>query len=142
MRIVLIAALAAGFAAVLPADGLSSIHKLYISKMGNDLDQYLRVEFMKRAHGRFEIVLDKSLADAILTGVTETKDGAFHTVTGRYLGLEDNATAAISLVDPTEKKLLWSGEAGDRSMFFSIAHRNGERKVAERVVKELLKAAR
>jgi hypothetical protein len=110
--------------------------------MGADLDQYLRVEIMKRAKGRFQIVLDKADADAILTGVTQTKDGAVHTITGRYLGLEDNATAAISLVDPTEKKLLWAGEAGDRSLFFSVAHRNGERKVAERVVKELLKATK
>jgi hypothetical protein len=120
---------------------LASVHKIYINKMDADRDQYLRVEFIKRAARRFTVVLDKTDADAVLTGVTQAKDGAMHTVTGRYLGLEDNETAAISLLDPTEKKLIWAGEAGDRSMVFSLAHRNGQRKVAERIMKELMKAA-
>jgi hypothetical protein len=46
---------------------------------------------------------------------------------------------AISIVDPTGKQLLWATEAGDRSLFFSVAHRGGERKVAERIVRQLLK---
>ena len=109
---------------------LASVRKIFIAPMEASLDQYIRAEFVKRAKERFEVVLDKSQADGILTGILQTKDGAIHTITGRYFGLEDNATAAISLVDRTEKKLLWAGEAGDRTLIFSIAHRNGERKVA------------
>jgi len=119
---------------------LSGIHKIYIEKMPGDLDQYIRVEFMKQAKGKLGVVLDKSEADAILTGISEQKEGVAHTITGRYLGLEDNATAAISLVDPSGTQLLWAAEAGDRSLFFSVAHRNGERKVADRIVSQLLKA--
>ncbi|HWD99753.1 MAG TPA: hypothetical protein VG345_11975 [Bryobacteraceae bacterium] len=119
---------------------LSAVHKIYIEKMDGDLDQYIRAEFIKQAKGRLTVALDKSDADAVLTGTTEQKDGVAHTITGRYLGLEDNATAAISLTDPAGKQLLWAAEAGDRSLIFSIAHRNGERKVAERIVSQLLKA--
>ena len=121
---------------------LSAIHKIYIEKMGGDLDQYLRAEFIKQGKGRLTVALDKAEADAILTGSTEEKTGVGHAITGRYLGLEDNTTAAISLVDVTGKQLLWATEAGDRSLFFSVAHRGGERKVAERIVSQLIKATR
>ena len=33
-------------------------------------------------------------------------------ITGRYLGLHDNATGTVSLIDKDEKTLLWSDEAG------------------------------
>jgi hypothetical protein len=125
-----------------PPVSLSTVHKVFIEKIGGDLDQYLRAEFIKQAKGRLTLVLDRADADAVLTGSTEEKTGVGHAVTGRYLGLEDNTTAAISLVDPTGKQLLWAAEAGDRSLFFSIAHRGGERKVAERIVSQLLRATR
>jgi hypothetical protein len=110
--------------------------------MDGNLDQYHRAEFIKQGKGRLIVVLDKAEADAVLTGTTEQKTGVGHAVTGRYLGLEDNTTAAISLVDPSGKQLLWATEASDRSMFFSLAHRGGERKVADRVVSQLLKATK
>jgi hypothetical protein len=44
------------------------------------------------------------------------------------------------MVDKERKQILWSDEAGDRSLFFSVAHRGGERKVAERLVSKLKKA--
>jgi hypothetical protein len=120
---------------------LAGVHKIYIEKITpGDLDQYLRVEFVKQAKGRINVVLDKAEADAVLTGATQEKTGVANTITGRYLGLEDNTTAAISLTDPTGKTLLWAAEAGDRSLFFSVAHGNGERKVAARIVSQLLAA--
>jgi hypothetical protein len=61
-------------------------------------------------------------------------------ITGRYLGLHDTATGTISLLDKTESNILWSDEAGDRHLFFSIAHRGGERQVAARLVEKLKKA--
>jgi hypothetical protein len=36
--------------------------------------------------------------------------------------------------------ILWSDEAGDRSLMFSVMRRGGERKVAERLVEKLRKA--
>lgn len=126
-----------------PPVTLKGVHKIFIEKMGEGgLDQYLRAEFIKQGKGRLTVALDKADADAVLTGSTEAKTGVGHAITGRYLGLEDNTTAAISLVDPTGKQLLWATEAGDPTLLFSVAHRGGERKVAERIVSQLLKAVR
>ncbi len=119
---------------------LSSVHKIFIDKMPNDLDQYLRAEFSKQMKGRVVIALDEKDADAIITGVSEEEKGTGAKITGRYFGLHDIATASLSMVDKDRKVLLWSDEAGDRSLMFSVMHRGGERKVAERLVSKLKKA--
>ncbi|MEZ5401576.1 MAG: hypothetical protein R2729_18025 [Bryobacteraceae bacterium] len=119
---------------------LSSIRKIYVEKMSNDLDQYIRAEFTKQMKGKVVIVLEKSEADAILTGVSDEKKGTGAAITGRYLGLHDNASAAVTLVDRTEKQVLWSDEAGDRSLLFGAMKRGGQRKVADRIVSKLKKA--
>src|SRR4051794_24735266 len=119
---------------------LANVKKIFIDKMDNNLDQYLRAEFMKQMKHRVTVVLDKTDADAILTGVTEEKKGTGAQITGRYLGLHDNATGTVSLVDKEGKTILWSDEAGDRSLVFGVMKRGGERKVADRLVGKLKKA--
>ena len=107
--------------------------------MPNDLDQYVRAEFYKQMRGRITVVTDKGDADAILGGVSEEKDGVLDQVTGKYLGLHDTSTGSLNLYDKTGKIILWSGEAGDRSLMFGALRRGGERKVAERLIKDLKK---
>jgi hypothetical protein len=119
---------------------LSAIKKIYIEKMDNDLDQYLRAEFVKQMSGKVTIVLRAEDADAILAGVSEENKGTGAKVTGRYLGLHDIATGTVSLLDKEGKVLLWSDEAGDRSLLFGVMRRGGQRKVADRLVKKLKKA--
>jgi hypothetical protein len=119
---------------------LSSVHRIFIDKMPNDLDQYLRAEFSKQMKGTVVVVLDEKDADAIITGVSEEEKGTGAKITGRYFGLHDIATASLSMVDKDRKVLLWSDEAGDRSLMFSVMHRGGERKVAERLVSKLKNA--
>jgi hypothetical protein len=119
---------------------LKEVHKIFVEKMPNDLDQYITAELTKQMNGRLVVVLDKSDADAIMRGVSETKTGTGAVITGRYLGLHDNATGSISIVDRQEKIVLWSAEAGDRSLFFNAAKRGGQRKVADRLVSDLKKA--
>jgi hypothetical protein len=130
------------FAAVVLAQttSLSSIRKIYIDKMPNDLDQYLRAEFTKQFKGRIQVVLDQKDADAILAGVSEEEKGTGAKITGRYMGLHDVATGSVSLLDKEGKVVLWSEEAGDRSLIVGAFKRGGERKVAERLVKKLQKA--
>ena len=70
---------------------LKSIHKIYIDKLPNDLDQYLRAEFFKQMKGKVTVVLEEKDADGILTGIDEEKKGTGAQITGRYLGLHDNA---------------------------------------------------
>jgi len=86
------------------------------------------------------VVLKKEDADGIITGIDEEQKGTGAKITGRYLGLHDTVTGTISLLDKTESNLLWSDEAGDRHLFFNIAHRGGERQVAARLVEKLKKA--
>jgi hypothetical protein len=142
MRIWLVLATASCLASFLTAQStdLKSVHKLFIDKMPNDLDQYLRAEFTKQMKGRIVIVLDEKDADAILTGVSEEEKGTGAKITGRYLGLHDIATGSVSMVDKERKVILWADEAGDRSLMFSVMRRGGERKVAERLVEKLKKA--
>ena len=102
--------------------------------------QYIRAEFTKQMKGKVVVVLDKNEADAILTGVSDEKKGTGAAITGRYLGLHDNASAAVTLVDKSEKTVLWSEEAGDRSLLFGAMKRGGQRKVADRIVGKLKKA--
>jgi hypothetical protein len=120
---------------------LRNIHKVFIEKMPNDLDQYLRAEVAKQMKGRMIVVLKKEDADGIITGVNEEQKGTAAKITGRYLGLHDTVNGTISLLDKTESAILWSDEAGDRNLFFGIAHRGGERKLADRLIGKLKKAA-
>jgi hypothetical protein len=119
---------------------LYDVRKIYIDKMPDDLDQYLRAEFVKQMKGRVVVVLDKNDCEAILTGVFEEEKGTGAKVTGRYLGLHDVATGTVSLLDKEGKVLLWSDEAGDRSLLFGALKRGGQRKVADRLVSKLKKS--
>lgn len=140
MKILAILVLSAAAALAQPDDALRSIHKIFIEKMDNNLDQYIRAEFTKQLRGKITVVLDAADADAILAGVSEEEKGTGAKITGRYLGLHDVATGTVSLLDKGGKTLLWSEEAGDRSLVFGALKRGGERKVADRLVSKLKKA--
>jgi len=119
---------------------LSTFHKVFIDKMDNNLDQYLRAEFTNQFKGKVVVVLNSTDADAILAGVGEQETGTGAKITGRYLGLHDVATGTVSLLDKEGKVILWSGEAGDRNMWVGPLARGGQRKVADRLVSKLKKA--
>jgi hypothetical protein len=119
---------------------LKNVHRIYIEPMPGDLDQYISAEITKELKGRVLVVLDKVNADAIMRGVGENKSGVGAAITGRYLGLHDNATASITLVDPDETVVLWASEAGDRSLMWGALARGGQRKVANRLVNNLKRA--
>jgi len=139
MKMLLVATLLSA-AALAQVPDLKSIHKVYIEKMDNNLDQYLRAEFTKQFKGRVMVVLDPKDADAILAGVGEEQKGTGAKITGRYLGLHDVATGTVSLLDKEGKVILWSNEAGDRNMWVGPLARGGQRKVADRLVSKLKKA--
>ncbi len=69
-----------------PIPDMKSIHKVFIDKMPNDLDQYLRAEFSKQFKGKVIVVLKKEDADGIITGIDEETKGTGAKITGRYLG--------------------------------------------------------
>ena|SRR5436190_4276985 len=119
---------------------LRSIRRIYVDKMDNDLDQYIRAEIQKKFHGDVTVVLKPEAADAILAGVSDNQNGTRAAITGRYLGLHDTATGSVSLLDKTGTTVLWSAEAGDRSLLFGSMTRGGPRKVADRLIGNLKKA--
>jgi len=122
------------------AEGLKGIKKIFVDKMDNDLDQYIRAEITKQLKGKVLVVLMQEDADAIMAGVNESQNGTRAMITGRYLGLHDTASGSISLMDKEGKLILWSAEAGDRNLFFGALSRGGPRKVADRLVSDLKKA--
>jgi hypothetical protein len=119
---------------------LRSIRRIYVDKMDNDLDQYIRAEIQKKFRGDIVVVLKPEAADAILAGVSDHQNGTRAAVTGRWLGLHDTATGSVSLLDKTGTTVLWSSEAGDRSILFGSMKRGGPRKVADRLINNLKKA--
>jgi hypothetical protein len=119
---------------------LRSIKRIYVDKMDNDLDQYIRAEIQKQFKSTILVVLRPEDADAIMAGVSDHQSGTRAAVTGRWLGLHDTATGSISLLDKTGSIVLWSGEAGDRSIWFGAMKRGGPRKVADRLINNLKKA--
>ena len=121
---------------------LKGIRRIFLEKMANDLDQYISAEITKELSGRLVVVLDKANADAIMRGIGENRTGVGAAITGRYLGLHDNASASITIVDPAETVVLWASEAGDRSLMFGVMRRGGQRKVADRLVNNLKEALR
>ena len=133
-------AVSVDLAAQAPPVGLGSVKRIYVDKMDNDLDQYIRAELQKQFKGTVQVVLKPELADAIMAGVSEHQSGTRAAVTGRWMGLHDTATGSVSLLDKTGEVVLWSGEAGDRSVLFGAMKRGGPRKVADRLVNNLKKA--
>lgn len=127
-------------AAQTPPVSIGSVRRIYVDKMDNDLDQYIRAEIQKQFKGAVQVVLKPELADAVMAGVSEHQSGTRAAVTGRWLGLHDTATGSVSLLDRTGEVVLWSGEAGDRSIMWGSMKRGGPRKVADRLVKNLKKA--
>jgi hypothetical protein len=119
---------------------LRAIKKIYVDKMDNDLDQYIRAEIQKKFKGEIVVVLTPDAADAIMAGVSDHQSGTRAAITGRWMGLHDTATGSISLLDKSGTTVLWSGEAGDRSLWMGSLKRGGPRKVADRLISDLKKA--
>jgi hypothetical protein len=105
---------------------LSNVRKIYIEKMADNLDQYLASSISSKFKGAVSVVLNKSDADAILRGVN--------------IGAQTSVQATVQLVDTSEKQILWSGTAGDRSVVtLGISHR-GLQTIADKLIGELHKA--
>jgi hypothetical protein len=126
MRIVTAVLIAAATLASQTAPTLSNVRMIFIEKMPNNLDEYLRSEVSKKFHGSLTIVLDREKADAILKG--------------EDIGAQTTSKANVTLVDRTGKVVLWSGTAGDRDALFLDLKHGGQQKIAAHLVGEMKKA--
>ncbi len=96
-----------------------------------NLHEYLKIEIQKKLGKRIAIVPTKEEADAVISGTGSWANTTGAVVTGRLMGLHDTASGAVSV----EKNgvVLWSSEAGDRSLWWGVLARGGPRKVASRI---------
>jgi hypothetical protein len=124
--LVLFLVFASAYAMAQTKPSLLTVRKIYVEKMDDNLDHYLTSEISKKFHGNMTVVLDKSQADAILRGVS--------------LGAQNTSKGTVELVDPSEKVVLWSGTAGDRSATFLEMKHGGEQQIAEKLVSQMKKA--
>lgn len=121
---------------------LRDVHTVYVEKMDNDLDVFLKIEIAEQLAGFLSVVQHKEEADAILTGRSEDTATTGSKVTGGYLGIKDQARGTVTLRDRAGRLDLWTGEAGDKSLIIGAVKRGGSRKVAERLVGNLKKVIR
>jgi hypothetical protein len=111
--------------------------RIFIAKMEGGLDGFIPPE-IRRQKVPLTVVLDDKDADYVLTGVSQKAGSAWYDViAGGVIAGKDKIEANVQLVSVKEKKLVWSGEAGDRSILFGALRRGGQRKVAERIVKAM-----
>ena len=131
---------------ILPSDGSAEKREktipknatIYVEEMEEDLDGYIRAEFMKQKVS-LQLVLTVEDAELILTGST-TKEEKRKWHEGWLTEEKDRVAANAMVFTKKTKKLLWAGEAGDRSIFWGALSRGGHRKVASRLVKNLKKS--
>ncbi len=101
------------------------MRKIYIEPMPNGFDNFLRAAISRKLHGFFTIVLNKSEADGILkTANTRTPE----------------VVETVSMVDPSDKVVLWSGSANDKETAYLGFRHGGEQKVADKLAGQLKKA--
>lgn len=100
---------------------IRDVKKLYIEKMPNDLDEYIKAEISRQMPGRVLVVLRIEDADAIMKGTATERKGS------------------VTVTDVRGTADLWVGEAGDKGLYLTKVH-GGEKKVAERLVSGLKRA--
>jgi hypothetical protein len=117
-----------------PADS-----KVFIAPMEGQLDGFIPPEIQKR-HLPIRVILDENQADFIMTGMTSRAGSAWYDViAGGVIAGKDKFEANVKLVSVKDKTLVWSASAGDRSVVFGAFRRGGQRKIAERIVKQMEK---
>jgi hypothetical protein len=109
--------------------------KVFISNMEGGLHSFLATEIIKQKIP-VTVVTDDKEADFVLVGaVLKADDKWYHTV---FNGKDKNE-GSVQFLSVKDKTMVWAGEAGDRSLFWGSLKRGGQRKVAERIVKQMKK---
>jgi hypothetical protein len=110
---------------------------VFVTAMDKNLDSFIVAEFQKQKVP-CTLVLKQDEAQYVITGFSQmTGTHWAEQVAATVFGGKDKYEASIKMVTADGKTLVWSGEAGDRSLIFGGLRRGGQRKVAERIVKDL-----
>jgi len=109
--------------------------KIFISEMEGKLDGFIAPEIIKQKLP-FRVVLDEKEADFVLAGASIKADDKWYHAA---FGGKDKNEGNVRLLDIKQKTMVWAGEAGDRSLWYGGLRRGGQRKVAQRIVKQMKK---
>ena len=109
--------------------------KIYIEKMAEDLDGYITAEMVQKKVA-LEVVSEPEAADYIMMGNGTPEQGRkWHQ--GWLTTEQDRTSGNVRVYEKATKKLVFAGEAGDRSLWWGAMARGGQRKVASRLVGKL-----
>jgi serine/threonine-protein kinase len=116
---------------------LRDIHKLYIVPIEGEIDQYLREEIGSELAGKVTVVSSAAAADASLRlEVQDDKGNRVAGAAGRIFGVRSKRRAIVRIVEPAEKRVIWSAESGDKKAVLG-AFGDGEKRLASRIAKQL-----
>lgn len=122
----------AGPAMSLPSSG----SRVFISEMDGHLDGFLAPEFQKQKIPLIVVTQERD-ADFVLAGASIKEDDHWYNVV--FNRGKDKNEGNVRLLNVRTKTMVWAGEAGDRTLWYGGFHRGGERKVAERIVRQMKK---
>jgi serine/threonine-protein kinase len=116
---------------------LGDVRRIYIAPTGDELDGLLRDEIREQLRGRVEVAGAASAADAhLLVEVTDEKGNRVVGGVGRIFGFRGKKKATVRVVEPRQKSVLWSAEAGDNKAVLG-AFGDGAKRLAARIAKQL-----
>jgi len=122
-------------ASLLAQPAVPSGSKLFIAQMDGKLDGFIAPEIIKQKLP-LSVVIDEKDADFVLAGASIKADDRWYNV---VFGGKDKNEGNVRLLNVKSKTMVWAGEAGDRSLWYGGWKRGGERKVAERIVRQMKK---
>ncbi|MDM7995423.1 MAG: serine/threonine-protein kinase [Acidobacteriota bacterium] len=100
---------------------LQDVRRIFVDKMPDQLDAYVKSEIDKQLFGRVRLVSRREDADAI------------------FQGDRSETTGSAILTDASGTTVFWKDEVGDESSLLGITRRGGPKKLAERLVGSLKK---
>lgn len=109
--------------------------KIFVAPMEGDFHDILGTEIVKRKLP-VSVVTDEAAADFIISGkVSKSGDKWYNSA----LGGKDTKEGSVRMLSVKDKSLVWVGEAGDKGALWGSLSRNGQGKMAERLVAKMKK---
>ncbi|HWC98554.1 MAG TPA: hypothetical protein VG456_17460 [Candidatus Sulfopaludibacter sp.] len=108
---------------------------MFIAPMENGLDGFIAPELIKKKVP-VVVVTDEKDAEYVLAGGSSKADDKWYHV---VFGGKDKNEGNVRLLSVKDKQMVWAGEAGDRSLWWGSLKRGGQRKVADRIVRQMAK---
>ena len=102
---------------------------VFIAPMQGDLEGFIATELIKQ-RVPVNVVLEETDADYVLVGTSIKADDKWYNT---VFNGKDKNEGNVRLLDKKNKRMIWAGEAGDRSLWLGNWSRGGERKVATRL---------